>query len=187
MSDLATAIHRSTEFRLHPLGFFYLQDSFSSSSNRRIHVWLQKGPDSRENDRHQHSFNISSTVLIGCMRSEVFRFRESSSGIEREFAVTYQEGRSILSPTGRIGTLELLSAFETTAGASYFLKAGLIHRVTVTERPCVTMLITEERGIPIFSYGSEVHEPPFARRVVDAREAHQIEKLLSTIAAQQLL
>jgi hypothetical protein len=181
MTTLAIARGRTAEFRLHPLGFFYLQDRLASGENRRIHVWLSAGKDPPENDRHQHSFDIHSHVLVGRMRSELFRFRETPSGTEREFAVGYRENRSILSATGRIGALEVFCAFDSAAGTSYFLEAGIIHRVTITERPCVTILTTKEHGIPIFSYGKESTERPFDRRLVNANEAQDIEQLLGAI------
>jgi hypothetical protein len=185
MTDLATAINRSTDFRLHPLGFFYLQNSLAPGTSQRVHVWLPVGPDRAENDSHQHSFDIKSKIMIGSMRNELFRF-QTPGGTEREFSVSYKDGRSILSPTGRSGTLALFSAFDSNAGSSYFLEAGVIHRVMVTKRPCVTMLRTEERGIQIFSYGGQRDETPFVRRIVNASEAYQIEQLLRDIAATQL-
>jgi hypothetical protein len=183
MTRFVNAAQRSREFRLHPLGFFYLQDVVARGSNRRVHVWLPTGPDPAENDRHQHSFDINSRIMVGSMRNELFQFRETSSGTDREFAVGYEQGQSILSTTGRIGRLDLFSAFDSVAGASYCLEAGVIHRVVVTKKPCVTMLTTKERGIRIFSYGQQREELPFARRIVNANEAHQIEKVLGDMTS----
>jgi hypothetical protein len=67
-------------------------------------------------------------------------------------------------------------------GSSYFLQAGTIHRVIVTERPCVTMLMTQERHIEIFAYGNEINETPFERRLVNLTEAEKVTKILDTIA-----
>jgi hypothetical protein len=117
MTDMLAVIRRSAEFRLHPLGFFYLEDRITNGTTRRTHVWLPESPDNPENERHQHSYDINSSVALGRIRSELFRFREMPSGTDREFAVTYDGGRSILSPTERIGNLELISIFETAAGA----------------------------------------------------------------------
>ena len=180
MTDIATAMHRSGEFRLHPLGFFYLQDRLSIDTIRRIHIWLSDELEHPELDRHQHSYDIRSRVVLGSLRSELFQFKQCSDRIVQEFAVTYEGGRSILSPTGRTGDLELFSAFESAAGTSYDLKAGVIHRVVVAERPCVTMLMTKERGIPIYSYGEQASETPFARRLANTGEANQIKELLRT-------
>jgi hypothetical protein len=187
MTDMLTVIRRSAEYRLHPLGFFYLEDRIAKDRTRRTHVWLPGSSNSPENDRHQHSFDINSSVVLGCIRSELFRFQEIPSGTEREFAVTYDKGRSILLPTGRIGNLELISAFETAAGSSYFLRAGVIHRVAASEKPCITILTTQEHGVPIFSYGSNESEPRFERRLVTAREECQIDEIFDRIAARQLV
>lgn len=182
MIELASAINCSAKFRLHPLGFYYLKYRSASSVSRRLHVWLQSDPDHPKNDRHQHSFDIDSTVMTGCVRNELFKFEEAPDGIEREFAVTYEGGRSSLSPTGRVGILGLFAAFDSAVGGSYFLNAGVIHCVTATERPCVTMLTTSEREIPIFAYGNDTSEPPFVRRLVDMYESQQIKELLIQIA-----
>jgi hypothetical protein len=180
MITLAIAAERSKEFRLHPLGFFYLQHS-----NQRLHVWLTEGPHCAENDRHIHSFDINSKVIVGSMRNELFQFQEAPSGTDREFLVAYEGGHSILSPTGRMGSLTMFSAFDSVAGASYFLEAGVIHRVIVTEKPCVTALKTEERGIRSLSYGRQANELPFDRRLVNRHEVDEIRNLLNGIVQDE--
>lgn len=181
MSDLVIAKRRIAEFRIHPLGFFYLQDRKQNGVNHRVHIWLGGGAARPENDRHQHSFDIDSSVVVGRMQSQLFQFRESRDRNIKEYSVQYKAGRSILSPTNRSGFLELLSEFEAVAGTSYYLMAGIIHRVTITERPCVTVLTTKERGVPIFSYGTQQQEQPFERRVVNKEEANKIEALLEKL------
>ncbi len=184
MNETAAAIDRAGNFRLHPLGFFYLLYSPGNASNRRVHVWLpetERTVQNLGNDRHQHSFDIHSTIRMGCIRSEIFRFTERPEGGEREFRVTYDNHRSRLSPTGRKGILEMTASFESSAGSSYFLKAGVIHRVSISVRPCVTFLTTEERGIPIFSYGNDMEEPEFERRPVNHTEKEKIARLLQLV------
>lgn len=51
MKELVEAAQRASDFRLHPLGFFYLQDAVGEGRTRRVHVWLTDGPDRPENDR----------------------------------------------------------------------------------------------------------------------------------------
>lgn len=181
MMDAAVAAARAVEFRAHPLGFYYLQDSIGEGISHRVHVWLPDGPDRPENDRHQHSFDIHSAIRLGRMRSELFRFVEMSGGEETEFLVAYGKADSALSPTGRSGRLETMAMFESSAGDRYFLEAGTIHRVAVIDRPCVTFLRTVERGAPIFSYGSDEKEAPFDRRLVSSTERERIAALLKSI------
>jgi hypothetical protein len=173
MMPLFEAADRAREFRLHPLGFFYLQDRVGEGRAQRVHVWLPGGQDRPENDRHQHSFDIESLVAAGRMRSEIFSFKEEKGGPEVEFSVTYEGNASILSPSGRMGRLLPIASFETIAGATYRLEAGVIHRVSVTERPCITLLETQERHIPIFTYGNE-EEAAFDRRPCTELEAERI-------------
>ena len=123
---------------------------------------------------------------MGRIGSELFEFREMPSGTEREFSVSYECDRSVLTATGRTGCLKRFCAFETAAGARYFLEAGVIHRVIIVERPCVTMLTTEQCSIPIFSYGRHDSEPAFLRRGVNSEEAKEIKELLGAIAIQRL-
>lgn len=178
MTTAFRALDRGAEFRLHPLGFFYLQDTAPPDTNWRIHVWLPGKYDHPELDKHQHSYDITSSIKMGRLKSEIFQFRSSADGTQREFAVSYEGDSSVLAPTGRYGQLELLSEFESAVGTSYHLRAGVIHRVLVLERPCVTTLLTRERGIGIYSYGEQLSEPPFARRLVDTAEARQIDEVL---------
>lgn len=168
--ELVEAAGRASEFRLHPLGFFFLQDRLGEGRMQRVHVWLPDMPGGAENDRHQHSFDIQSLVAIGRMRSELFRFEEDHDGPETEYAVGYDGQNSLLEKTGRRGHLFTIASFETVSGATYRLKAGVIHRVTVTERPCVTLVQTLERRIPIFSYGRG-EEARFDRRLCNDAEA----------------
>ncbi len=178
MRELVNAVHRVEEFRLHPLGFFYLQDKVGQDITQRIHVWLPDGTDRLENDRHSHSYDIESLVVIGKMRSELFRFRPTAEGTDLEFVVSYESGKSILRPTGKLGVLDAVVSFETQASARYLLRAGVIHRVTVDEVPCVTVLTTFERGAPIYSYGVANEEQPFLRRAVKQEE---IRKIVTTL------
>lgn len=177
MKELVEAAQGASDFRLHPLGFFYLQDAVVEGRTRRVHVWLPDGPDRPENDRHQHSFDIESLVVAGRMRSELFRFEEEADGPEAEYAVTYDAQESILTPSGRRGRLLPIASFETAAGASYRLEAGVIHRVAVIARPCITVVRTLERRVPIFSYGHE-DEEAFDRRLCTEGEAEQIRRYL---------
>lgn len=183
MKELAEAAQRASEFRLHPLGFFYLLVPTGEGRTRRVHVWLPGGPGRPENDRHQHSFDIESVMFAGRMCSELFRFVEEGGGPEVEYAVTYQGKASILSPSGRRGRLLPIASFETIAGATYRLEAGVIHRVAVTERPCITLVQTLERHIPIFSYGHE-DEAAFDRRLCTESEAERIRRQLMETAGR---
>ena len=178
MKSLDEISCRGEEFRLHPLGFYYFKTLVETGVWRRYHIWLPKYSVGIDNDRHQHSFDIRSQVLFGRLRSELFDFHESPCGTEYEFSVKYENNRSILSPTGRVGELVSLSAFENIASTSYFLRAGVIHQVSILEVPCVTVLTTEERGISIHSYGQEQSEPPFERRLANGDEAKQIGEVL---------
>lgn len=173
MKGLTEFANSAEDFRLHPLGFFYLENPAGSGKTHRVHVWLPDGPDRPENDRHQHSFDIESCVVAGRMRSELFRFEEEADGPEKEYAVTYDGQESILKPSGRRGQLLPIASFETSAGASYRLEAGVIHMVAVIERPCITVLNTLEQHIHIFSYGHE-DEAAFDRRLCTKEEAEQI-------------
>jgi hypothetical protein len=179
--EITAAITRVGQFRLHPLGFFYLLDKLGERTACRVHVWPAEITDKPDNDRHQHSFDISSMILAGRLRSEVFTFTESSDGSEREFRVNYNGGRSELTPTGRSGFLERICMFDSSAGSSYFLQSGVIHGVVVLERPCITVLTTTDRGTPVFTYGSDVSEPTFERRLVSKAESAQIARLLATV------
>ena len=107
MPDLHSARQRVAEFRLQPLGFYYLHDNQAGGASHRMHISLPGGPDPTENDQHQHKFDMWSQVLWGALRSDVFRFLEEQSGGEIEFEVTYADGHSILMNTGRVGKLEI--------------------------------------------------------------------------------
>ena len=70
--------------------------------------------------------------------------------------------------------LDTIGSFETAAGTRYRLEAGVIHRVAVVAVPCVTVLTTIERGIPIYSYGPSDEKQPFVRRFAKSDEVRRI-------------
>ena len=177
MKDLRDAVSQSDKFRLHPLGFFYLSATTERGLSRRVHVWLDEAAR-RPNEYHLHSYDIVSWVVAGVLRSELFRFDPDADGADAEFVVSYHGDESISRPTGRRGTLSAAASFETTVGASYWLKAGVIHRVQVKTWPCVTVLRTRERGMPIFVYGVGTEKSPFSRRLATAEEAQRIAEAL---------
>ena len=183
MLELAVAITRKREFRIHPLGFYFLRDHSppTERSTNRVHVWLPNGPSRPENDRHIHAFDQESLVLAGTLQNELFQFQESSNGTTTEFRVTYRSFQSKLHPTGRRGHLKLSASFTTSPGFRYQLNAGVVHRAIAIDRPCVSVLTTRHRDIPIFSYGMSVEEQPFMRRVVTDTEASSIGHVLEAI------
>ncbi len=178
MKVLINAMKCAEKFELHPLGFFYLQNKDGGNITQRVHVWLPDGADRPENDKHSHSYDIESLVVVGKMHSELFQFRQTTDGEELEFAVSYETGKSILLPTEKRGVLDAVASFETSSGARYLLNAGVIHRVTVTKVPCVTVLTTSERGKPIYSYGVAEEEEPFIRRAANQYEVRKIKTTL---------
>jgi hypothetical protein len=183
MINFEDVINKIGEFRLHPLGFLYLIDKNALGLGYRVHVWVKTQDTANqrvENAYHQHSFDMKSTILMGSLKNEIFQFVENPKGGEREFKTIYDDGRSILSPTGRTGFLETITSFESGAGDSYFLRAGVIHRASVTVKPCMTFLETEERNMPILCYGSDMAEQSFERRLVTPSEKHGITSLLKS-------
>ena len=179
INTLTEAISRSAEFRLHPLGFFYLQDKLTLAMSRRIHVWLKATNAKMENDVHQHSYNIDSLAIAGKIRNDLLHYKETAEGMAFEFQVVYEGERSILRNTGRRGNLVPMASFETAEGTRYQLEAGVIHRVTVEEVPCATVLTTIEQGFPIYSYGPADSPQPFTRRMAKSREARDIAMVLA--------
>ena len=180
MRDLRDAVCQADKFRLHPLGFFYFSCKAEQGLSRRVHVWLDEDTTRRSNECHLHSYDIMSWVVAGVLRSELFLFEPKAEGTDAEFVVSYRADESVSRPTGRRGILSAVGSFETTVGTSYWLKAGVIHRVQVKAWPCVTVLRTRERGVPIFVYGSDNETKPFSRRLATPDDAQRIAEALKT-------
>ena len=178
MTHLPHIAERGHEFRVHPLGYFFLQDEMSPGNSSRIHVWLDVRASSINNVWHQHSYDISSRLVTGKMRNELFNFVEREDGKIFEFLLRYESNQSMLNPTGRRGELRRMSAFEIIGGAQYWLEAGVIHRVLVDVVPCISIVSVTEQGAPLYSYGPCLVEPPFTRRFVDVVEADRISAAL---------
>ena len=169
----------AAEFRVHPLGFYYLINCTTVDITRRVHVWLKLAGDRPINDIHNHSYDVESLVALGMLRNDLFHFTENANGMILEFRVSYKAGNSFLQSTGKHGAIETVKTFQTPAGKRYRLRAGLIHRAVVTAGPCVTVLKTLERGYPIHSYGPVCAASPFFRRAVSRAEVERISLVLN--------
>ena len=178
MTELVEAAGRAEAFRLHPLGFFYLHHEIAQGVSRRVHVWLETSVAPRANDRHLHSYDIESIVVAGALFSELYQFNQHAGGTVFESVVSYGMDESVGRPTGKRGVLRRIVSFETSAGTSYWLKAGVIHRVAASVLPCVTMVTTSERGIPVFVYGPAEEKQPFVRRLATYSESCGIATVL---------
>lgn len=182
MTYLLQALDQVESFLLHPLGFFYLRSPSDDGVSNRLHIWLPDGAAGPENDRHSHSFSLRSKVAAGRVLNELYRFEVDVAGLETEYEVSYGKNVSQLQPTGRRGTLLVEASFEALSGSTYYLEAGVIHRATVLDRPCVTIVETVERSKNILAYGNN-GEPPFNRRRCNAVEMEQIKNCLEDISA----
>lgn len=163
-------------FRVHPLGFYYLVLS-SGEATRRLHVYGANEDFSAENSWHTHEFDLHSSILVGSIENHIAEFIPDSEGSLTEFSVDYSDGKSILKKTGRLGAISQVASFISMAGQDYFIKAGTIHRAKNIESPSVTHVSMRHHGRKIFSYG--VEETPFVRRQVNATEASEISEILS--------
>jgi hypothetical protein len=193
MITLKNALERVEEFRLHPLGFFYLASEGTEGIRYRFHLWLEHmNEPGGINQFHTHSFDLESTALNGKLRNEIFTF-STQSDIHpspepdiQEFEVKYEDNESVLFSTGKNGYLQQICAFELSKGCSYFLAAGTIHRAVVVERPCITQVRTVERQGSILSYGSFLTEQSFSRRRANRPEIELLERTLRACGAASI-
>ena len=121
--------------RLHPNGFIQLD--LVEDKSLRLHVW----PDSRlENQKtmhpiHDHSFDMDSTILTGCLTNLVYEFQPSEYNAQ---VTLYQAQRlagsqdTVLAPAKlklNTGYLCLLGSFSKLymPSAKYTLRKRLLH------------------------------------------------------------
>lgn len=180
--DIAKLIAgRVKEFQLHPLGFFYLYLADRGDMKERVHVWTSD-LGIADNEYHSHSFDISSKILKGKMRTGVYSFLENKFGKFYQYTVSYQNSESKLERTEVRGSLEVSVEFDNSPGTEYFLSAGIIHKVQILSAPCISVLKTYEKNKEIFSYGETKDiEPPFTRRLVNNSEADEISEVLASV------
>lgn len=183
MKNIEIAIENIESFKRHPLGFFYWASDKSEIEKQRVHIWLPDQLIEPENNCHQHSFDIESKILMGRMKSTKFKFTERIGGAQKEFKVEYNDTNSALLPTGRSGGLSVISDEEYAAGDQYSLFSGEIHKVSILEKPCVTILTTVERYKPVFAYGEDNEEPTFDRKKVNANEINEIFRVFENLLA----
>ena len=167
---------RIIDFQVHPLGFYYLVLS-SGEVTTRLHVYTDTVDFSRDNEWHTHEFDLNSEVVVGALQNSIGRFIAGQGKPVQEFVVRYEADRSTLEATGNWGEISELVEFTTSAGKTYSIKAGTIHRVMSVETPCVTHVRMRHHGGDILSYGTA--ETPFERRQVNADEVCKIYEILT--------
>ena len=182
---LEHAICSTSNFRVHPLGFYFFTQQADAELVQRIHVWVLPTDGLLTNDMHAHSYDIESSVVLGKLRNELLEFSEDAGGSILEFSVSYRGQKSVLELTGRRGKIRTLGTFDTGPGNRYCLQAGQIHRALAKNMPCVTILNTRDRGHPILTYGSNHPTQPFPRRDVLPEETEAIK--IALIEAIQLV
>jgi hypothetical protein len=165
-----------SDFRIHPLGFYYitLEDG---EITRRIHVYGGNSSFSADNEWHTHEFDLLSSIIVGSIQNHIGEFITGGKKSVQEFSVSYGAGNSNLNQTGRHGYISEVVNFTSTAGESYFIKAGIIHRAKPLVNPCVTDVRMTRKGCGIFSYGGV--EAPFTRRRLNDLENLELSTILS--------
>lgn len=178
---VSDALDRLDEFRVHPLGFWYLKIKISDLFMVRMHVWTEKNRSNSfvENDIHQHSFHLVSRVLLGNIDNRLFNFVPNQAGSEVEYKIQYSGLRTTINPTGRVGYLSKIAQFSSPAGTSYELDAGIPHEITITKHPCVTSVLMEEKSAKTLCYGNDDSEPAGFRRSLTPSETAKLVEVLS--------
>lgn len=133
-------------FRHHPLGFLSCRLLTEGPRNLRLHFWPQSGGAQQHPNCqiHDHLFEFRSWVLAGTL--ENVEYGLSPKG--QKFAVyrtEYAGHQSSLVKTGEVRRLAELSRDTIATGASYCVRAGILHEtIRVGLSPAVTALVTTD-------------------------------------------
>ena len=138
---------RSTQPMWHPLGFVSATLLKHETGTLKIHLWPQGERRSKSPDWpiHDHSFHISSRVLIGSIGS--IKYNVAAGITHRRYSVAYSGDDSTLQPTE-----ELLSCVECDqsvmqAGTRYELPIGTYHENIVPTNELALTLVLKSGSI----------------------------------------
>jgi hypothetical protein len=157
-NNIRDLLQQVTEFQTdfikiqaHPLGFFALSWDLGEGKVLRIHIW-SKAMRINQNPYwpiHDHIFSFSSLVLFGNIQNKVYGFRDSvrKSRFVQEFTVNYEGGRSVLSPTCKLGELFQIYTAVQPENSYYSLESGVLHRSILRSDFAVTALATQQSTV----------------------------------------
>jgi hypothetical protein len=168
------------KFYYHPIGFIYSHLLTSDAVSMRLHIWSGEARIQQPLwDVHDHVFAFESLVLTGSIRNETFDFLPGPTPNHGIFTARYDGNESVLTSTGRFGSLCEKSAVTTPAGGTYSVSAKELHRscaigtfvatllrtVTVSSTP-ISIIGTMEHPRRL-AYRRESADPDTVRKLVD--------------------
>lgn len=133
-------------FRLHPLGFYACTLIDQGDRKIRLHFWPIDGgaPQSPDCQIHDHLFAFRSWVIYGSV--ENIEYTTSPEG--QKFSVyrtEYSGHTSTLTKTNDVRILSVQKCESFSAGSSYEVKAGTLHKTVRTgAQPAFTVLATRD-------------------------------------------
>lgn len=133
-------------FRSHPLGFYACTLIDEGDRKIRLHFWPIDGgaPQSPDCQIHDHLFSFRSWVIYGSV--ENIEYTTSPEG--QEFSVyrtEYSGYTSTLTKTNDVRNLSVQKRESFSAGSSYDVKAGTLHKTVRTgAQPAFTVLATRD-------------------------------------------
>src|SRR5579863_4541316 len=133
--------------RMHPNGFIQLD--LNEEHSLRLHVWpLIELPDRQKTNHpiHDHSFDMTSTVLTGKLTNEILVFDTADEGYREFRGVKIGLEETVLEPTDNYGGIFVAKREHIPAGRSYRIPARTFHN-NVAEGLTAT-LMTKWDGEP---------------------------------------
>jgi hypothetical protein len=177
-----------SEFRCHPLGFYYATEHISAEHTLRYHIWPEGWvvPSSQKGSEiHDHVFELNSLVLLGELIHETFSFTPQTGGVHEIMRVQYIDEGTKIKRSSEFGRLSRDNEEVFMSGMAYRLGRGVIHRATARATPAATLVLAasdEEGGEPRVVIGRDDPSPePYLRRRLEAAELARAKAVLNAM------
>lgn len=146
----------------------------------RLHVW-PKNPVIQNAGFliHDHTFSFISFVLCGEVKNDEYRVTEDKNGDQQLFSVEYDQGASLLKPSGVRVDCQLARSSVCKAGKFYSLSAPSYHATTISGNSSAATLVltTADMGRTAHVIGSGACDETFRCERLPIDKGHVIRNL----------
>jgi hypothetical protein len=135
---------------------------------------------------HDHTFSFTSFVLYGEVRNDEYRVTENKAGENQLFSVEYEQGTSILRPSGVRVSCRLIHSEICKRGTFYRLSGRAYHATTVPKNDfAATLLLTttnQNKTAQVIGPANSNQVYTCERLPADERQVREyLERLLPTL------
>ncbi|WNO53180.1 hypothetical protein [Stakelama saccharophila] len=163
---LSKSVLREAKVRRHPLNFLAARVEDDAGQALRLHLFDERFRFKQTGlEVHDHTFDYESFVVDGAVEQTIYEAIPDAGGAYEVLEVSYSHGGSALQRSGRYLQLVEQRRETFTAGETYRLPHGVLHRLDLVGPSATTLVLTRHvGGRPLTIGRSSGDNPPSTAR-----------------------